>query len=149
MLPVWFLTSRSPDWFAGRGRPPQAAVLGAGLEFVEKLLPTNLNSTDTMERDASMLLLLDPRPALLYRWSGWLLVLAGCRVGPQGVDDLPAVAGVHELEVLDVDGRANGRVRDRAVQVLNLDLPTTPLDPDNRPGQLRDCGGVCQPVHHL
>jgi hypothetical protein len=32
---------------------------------------------------------------------------------------------VHELEVLDVDGRANGRVRDRAVQVLNLDLDAT------------------------
>jgi hypothetical protein len=37
MLPVWFLTSRSPDWFAGRGRPPQAAARRAGLEFVEKL----------------------------------------------------------------------------------------------------------------
>jgi hypothetical protein len=31
---------------------------------------------------------------------------------PQGVDHLPAVARVYELEVLDVDGRANGRVRD-------------------------------------
>ena len=38
MLPVWLLTSRSPDWFAGRGRPPQAAARRAGLEFVEKLL---------------------------------------------------------------------------------------------------------------
>jgi hypothetical protein len=38
MLPVWFLRSRSPDWFAGRGRPPQAAARRAGLEFVEKLL---------------------------------------------------------------------------------------------------------------
>jgi hypothetical protein len=38
MLPVWFLTSRSPDWFAGRGRPPQAAARRAGLEDVEKLL---------------------------------------------------------------------------------------------------------------
>jgi hypothetical protein len=38
MLPVWFLTSRSPDWFAGRGRPPQAAARRAGREFVEELL---------------------------------------------------------------------------------------------------------------
>jgi hypothetical protein len=55
MLPVWFLTSRSPDWFAGRGRPPQAAARRAGLEFVEKLLPTKLTSTDTTERNAGML----------------------------------------------------------------------------------------------
>src|SRR5215213_1218138 len=72
-----------------------------------------------------MLLLLYPHPAPSYRWSSWLLVLAGRRVGPQGVDDLPAVACVHELEVLDVDGRADGRVRDRAVQVLDLDLDAT------------------------
>jgi hypothetical protein len=39
MLPVWLLTSRSPDWFAGRGRPPQAAARRAGLEGVEKRLP--------------------------------------------------------------------------------------------------------------
>ena len=104
---------------AAGGRPQ------AGLEFVEKLLPTKLTSTETTERNASMLLLLYPRPAPSYRWSSWLLVLAGRRVGPQGVDDLPAVACVHELEVLDVDGRANGRVRDRAVQVLNLDLDAT------------------------
>ena len=45
MLPVWRLTSRSPDWFAGRGRPPQAAARRAGLEFVEKLLTRNLIST--------------------------------------------------------------------------------------------------------
>jgi integrase len=29
---VWFLTSRSPDWFAGRGRPPQAAARRSGLD---------------------------------------------------------------------------------------------------------------------
>ena len=34
-----------------RGRPPQAAARRAGLEFVEKLLPTNLTSTDTTERN--------------------------------------------------------------------------------------------------
>ena len=33
-----------------RGRPPQAAARRAGLEFVEKLLTTNLTSTDTTER---------------------------------------------------------------------------------------------------
>jgi hypothetical protein len=38
-----------------RGRPPQAAARRAGLEFVEKLLTTNLTSTDTTERNASML----------------------------------------------------------------------------------------------
>src|SRR5215218_6120717 len=40
---------------AGRGRPPQAAARRAGLEFVEKLLPTKLTSTDTTERNAGML----------------------------------------------------------------------------------------------
>ena len=44
-----------------RGRPPQAAARRAGLEFVEKLLPTNLTSTDTTERDTGMLPL--PCPA--------------------------------------------------------------------------------------
>jgi hypothetical protein len=39
-----------------RGRPPQAAARRAGLEFVEKLLPTNLTSTDTAKRNAGMLL---------------------------------------------------------------------------------------------
>ena len=39
----------------GRGRPPQAARR-AGLEFVEKGLPTKLTSADTTERDAAMLL---------------------------------------------------------------------------------------------
>jgi len=39
----------------GRGRPPQAAARRAGLEFVEKLLPTKLTSTDTTERNAGML----------------------------------------------------------------------------------------------
>ena len=60
MLPVWLLTSRSPDWFAGRGRPPQVAALNT------------LNSTDTTERNASML---RPRPAPSPRWSSWLPVL--------------------------------------------------------------------------
>jgi len=38
-----------------RGRPPQAAARRAGLEFVEKLLPTKLTSTDTTERNTGML----------------------------------------------------------------------------------------------
>jgi hypothetical protein len=38
-----------------RGRPPEAAARRAGLEFVEKLLPTKLTSTDTTERNAGML----------------------------------------------------------------------------------------------
>jgi hypothetical protein len=38
-----------------RGRPPEAAARRAGLEFVEKLLTTNLSGTDTTERNASML----------------------------------------------------------------------------------------------
>jgi hypothetical protein len=38
-----------------RGRPPQAAARRAGLEFVEKLLTTNLTSMDTTERDAGMI----------------------------------------------------------------------------------------------
>jgi hypothetical protein len=32
MLPVWLLTSRGPGWFAGRGRPPQAAARRSGLD---------------------------------------------------------------------------------------------------------------------
>jgi hypothetical protein len=40
---------------AGRGRPPQAAARRAGLEFVEKLLTTNLTSADTTEWNAGML----------------------------------------------------------------------------------------------
>jgi hypothetical protein len=39
---------------AGRGRPPEAAARRAGLEFVEKLLPANLTSTDTAERNAGV-----------------------------------------------------------------------------------------------
>jgi hypothetical protein len=38
-----------------RGRPPEAAARRAGLEFVEKLLPTRLTSTDTTERNTGML----------------------------------------------------------------------------------------------
>jgi hypothetical protein len=40
---------------AARGRPPEAAARRAGLEFVEKLLTTNLTSTDMTERNAGML----------------------------------------------------------------------------------------------
>src|SRR5688500_16924726 len=36
-----------PGDAAGRGRPPEAAARRAGLEFVEKLLTTNLTSADT------------------------------------------------------------------------------------------------------
>jgi hypothetical protein len=46
-----------------RGRPPQAAARRAGLEGVEKLLPTKLTSTDTTEQDAGMLLLALTVPA--------------------------------------------------------------------------------------
>jgi hypothetical protein len=63
---------RVPWWsVAGRGRPPQAAARRAGLEGVEKLLTTNLTSTDTTERNASMLL---PRPArrITGRAGPWL-----------------------------------------------------------------------------
>jgi hypothetical protein len=42
-------------WLPGRGRPPEAAARRAGLEFVEKLLPTKLTSTDPTERNAGML----------------------------------------------------------------------------------------------
>jgi hypothetical protein len=55
MLPVWLLTSRSPDWFAGRGRPRQAAARRAGLDGVEKLLPTNLTAPTLAERGGGML----------------------------------------------------------------------------------------------
>jgi hypothetical protein len=48
-------TRLPPPRSAGRGRPPQAAARRAGLEFVEKLLTTNLTSTDTTERNAGML----------------------------------------------------------------------------------------------
>jgi hypothetical protein len=37
-------TGRRRRWSAGRGRPPQAAARRAGLEFVEKLLTTKLES---------------------------------------------------------------------------------------------------------
>jgi hypothetical protein len=46
-----------------RGRPPQAAARRAGIEFVEKLLTTNLTSADTTERDAGMLRLASRRVA--------------------------------------------------------------------------------------
>jgi hypothetical protein len=49
------LPARSTGSCAGRGRPPPAAARRAGLEFVEKLLTTNLTSTDTTERNAGML----------------------------------------------------------------------------------------------
>jgi hypothetical protein len=74
---------------AGRGRPPQAAARRAGLEVVEKLLTTNLTSTDTTERNASML-----RPCPAHRIAGragywsWLRVVlvivavAQRRLGP-------------------------------------------------------------------
>jgi hypothetical protein len=51
-----------------RGRPPQAAARRAGLEFVEKLLTTNLTSMDRTERNACMLL--GPSRSL-HRWSAW------------------------------------------------------------------------------
>jgi hypothetical protein len=48
----------------GRGRPPQAAARRAGLEFVEKLVTTKLDSVDMTERNASMLRL-TPRPVIV------------------------------------------------------------------------------------
>src|SRR5947207_1511945 len=62
---------------AGRGRPPQAAARRAGLKDVEKLLPTNLTSTDTTEWNAGML----PRPAPSHCWPSWLLAVAPRRPG--------------------------------------------------------------------
>jgi hypothetical protein len=62
----------SPSLSAGRGRPPEAAARRAGLEFVKKLLTTNLTSTDRTKRDAGMLLLHHPRPAPSIDWSTWL-----------------------------------------------------------------------------
>jgi hypothetical protein len=41
-------------WPAGRGRPPQAAARRAGLEFVEKLLTTKLESADMTERNGTL-----------------------------------------------------------------------------------------------
>jgi hypothetical protein len=57
MLPVWFLRSRSPDWFAGRGRPPQAAARRAGLEGVEKVsqLPQQHGHDGAERRHAALL----------------------------------------------------------------------------------------------
>src|SRR5512132_3243007 len=53
MLQPWLGVGR---WvLPARGRPPQAAARRAGLEFVEKLLTTNLTSADTTERKAGML----------------------------------------------------------------------------------------------
>jgi hypothetical protein len=46
---------------AGRGRPPQAAARRAGLEFVEKLLPTKLTSTCASGRAVAA-----GRPAVLW-----------------------------------------------------------------------------------
>jgi ribosomal protein S12 methylthiotransferase accessory factor YcaO len=58
---------RSLSGAAGRGRPPQAAARRAGLEFVEKLLPTNLTSSDTTERNDGMLVDFASCPS--YGWS--------------------------------------------------------------------------------
>jgi hypothetical protein len=76
-----------------RGRPPQAAARRAGLEFVEKLLTTNLTSTDTTVRNAGML----PGSrtvASLCRPGDWLellvvLVAAAMEQGGRAVQGLP------------------------------------------------------------
>jgi hypothetical protein len=47
------VSSAASGGTAGRGRPPQAAARRAGLEFVEKLLTTNLTSTDTTDELAT------------------------------------------------------------------------------------------------
>jgi hypothetical protein len=58
----------------GRRRRPPA---GAGLEFVEKLLTTNLTSTETTERNTGMLRVPHRRIAC----SNWLPILAPRRPG--------------------------------------------------------------------
>jgi hypothetical protein len=63
------------------GGPP-AAARRAGLEGVEKVLPTKLTSTDTTERNAGMLL--DPRPArrIVGRPGYWLWLLVALAATP-------------------------------------------------------------------
>ena len=68
-----------------RGRPPQAAARRAGLEFVEKLLPTKLTSTDTTERNAGMLRVTHHRIA----WSTRLELTRWPVVGRQQETDVP------------------------------------------------------------
>ena len=41
---------------------------------------------------------------------------------PEGVDDLPPLTRTHQVQVLDVDGGADGHVRDLAVDVLDFDF---------------------------
>jgi hypothetical protein len=60
-----------PSGPAGRGRPPQAAARRAGLEFVEKLLTTNLTSTDTTERNAGYCLFAASRTARMAGRAGY------------------------------------------------------------------------------
>jgi hypothetical protein len=71
---------------AGRGRPPEAAARRAGLEFVEKLLTTNLTSTDTTEWNAGMLRRI-PLVASIVDWLELLvvLVLLATRVRSSGL----------------------------------------------------------------
>ena len=68
--------SHSPysGWAAGRGRPPEAAARRAGLEFVEKLLTTRLESVDMTERNASMLAYAPPRHSGRTGYWLWLRV---------------------------------------------------------------------------
>ncbi len=43
-----------------RGRPPEAAARRAGLELVEKVLPTKLTNSDTTERNCDVCLRCPP-----------------------------------------------------------------------------------------
>ena len=51
---LWLLTSRGPDWFAGRGRPPQAAARRAGLAGVEKVSQRPQQASPTSRTVASL-----------------------------------------------------------------------------------------------
>jgi hypothetical protein len=66
-------TAQADNRAARAGCRPRAAGGRplAGLEFVEKLLTTNLTSTDMTERNAGMLRVLHRRVV----WSAWLLLL--------------------------------------------------------------------------
>ena len=55
---------------------------------------------------------------------------------PEGVDDLPSFPRTHQLQVLDVDGGADGHVRDLAMHVLDLDVDAALGDVSRLPDAL-------------
>jgi hypothetical protein len=79
----------------------------------------------------------EPRRALAAQRTEIAWPSRGSRVLPEGVDDLPSLARTHQVEVFDIDGGADGHVRDLAMHVLDLDLDAAIGDVSRSPDALR------------